>query len=328
MKLASDFATEEKPDVKAIQIARSTPGIELELAELDEPRPGPGQILVKVHAAGVTTTELDWYPSTHTTSGQERLRAVPGHEFSGTIAALGEGVSGLQTGQPVFGMNDWFQEGAMAEYCLTLPWSIAAMPVCLTHVQAATVPIGALTASQGLFEKALLKPGERVLIHGGAGAVGLFAVQLARLHGAYVIATTSADTLELVRELGAHQVIDYRAAARFEAVVNVVDVVFDTVGGETRERSRALLSRDGRLVSIAADGEVTTDPEVRKAYFIVEANREQLNRVAGMLCDGRLRTFTKAVLPLARAAEAFRGKFGHGAGKIVIRVAEDTDTAT
>ena len=313
--------------MKAIQIARSSPEIALELAELDGPRPGPDQILVKVHAAGVTTTELAWYPSTHTTSGQERLRAIPGHEFSGTVAALGEGVREFQIGQPVFGMNDWFQEGAMAEYCLALPWSIAAMPVCLTHVQAATVPIGALTAWQGLFEKALLKPGERVLIHGGAGAVGLFAVQLARMHGAHVIATTSADTLELVRALGAEQVIDYRAA-RFEDVVDAVHVVFDTVGGETRERSRAILARDGRLVSIAADGEVTTDPEVRKAYFIVEANREQLNRVAGMLCDGRLRTFTKAVLPLARAAEAFQGKLGHGAGKIVIRVAENADPAT
>jgi NADPH:quinone reductase-like Zn-dependent oxidoreductase len=312
--------------VKAIQIVRSTPEIALELAELDQPRPGPGQILVKVHAAGVTTSELGWYPSTHSTSGQERLRAVPGHEFSGTVAAFGEGVSGFQIGQPVFGMNDWFQEGAIAEYCLTLPWSIAARPACLTDVQAATVPIGALTAWQGLFEKALLKPGERVLIHGGAGAVGLFAVQLARLHGAHVIATTSADTLDVVSELGAQQVVDYRAA-RFEDVVDAVDVVFDTVGGETRERSRTILSRDGRLVSIATDGEVTTNPEVRKAYFIVEPNREQLNQVVAMLCDGRLRTFTKAVLPLARAAEAFHGNLGHGAGKIVISVAEDAEPA-
>ena len=311
--------------MKAIQIACSGSEIALELAELDKPRPGPGQILVKVHAAGVTTTELDWYPSTHTTSGQERLRAVPGHEFSGTIAALGEGVGGFEIGQPVFGMNDWFQEGAMAEYCLTLPWSIALKPSCLTHVQAATVPIGALTAWQGLFEKALLKPEERVLIHGGAGAVGLFAVQLARLHGAYVIATTAATTLDLVRELGAHQVVDYRAG-RFEAAVEAVDVVFDTVGGETRERSRVILSRNGRMVSIAADGEVTTDPEVRKAYFIVEPNREQLNRVAGMLCDGRLRTFVKAVLPLAKTAAAFQGKLGYDAGKVVIDVAEHVES--
>jgi len=233
-------------------------------------------------------------------------------------------VSGFEIGQPVFGMNDWFQDGAMAEHCLALPWSIALKPSCLTHVQGATVPIGALSAWQGLFEKALLKPGERILIHGGAGAVGLFAVQLARLHGAHVIATTAANTLDMVRELGAHQVVDYRAV-RFEAVIEAVDVVFDTVGGETRERSRTILSRNGRMVSIAADGEVTTDPEVRKGYFIVEANREQLNRVAGMLCDGRLRTFVKAVLPLARAAAAFQGKLGHDAGKIVINLAENVD---
>jgi NADPH:quinone reductase-like Zn-dependent oxidoreductase len=277
-------------------------------------------MLIKVHAAGVTTTELIWYPSTHTASGQERLRAIPGHEFSGVVAGLGEGVSGFDVGQPVFGMNDWFQEGAMAEYCTTLPWSIAGKPACLTHAEAATVPIGALTAWQGLFEKAALAPGERILIHGGAGAVGLFAVQLARLHGAHVIATTSTDTIKLVSKLGAHQVVDYRAV-RFEDVVDSVDVVFDTVGGETRERSRALLGHTGRLVSIAADGEVTTDPEVRKAYFIVEPNQQQLNQVAAMLCDGRLRTLTKAVMPLAKTAEAFRGRIS-GAGKIVIEVVE------
>ena len=215
-------------------------------------------------------------------------------------------------------MNDWFQQGAMAEYCLTSPLNIAAKPACLSHVEAATVPIGALTAWQGLFEKAALRPGERILIQGGAGAVGLFAVQLARLHGAHVIATTSPGTVEFVRALGAHQAVDYRKV-RFE---EAVDVVFDTVGGDVRERSRALLSRGGRLVSIAADGEVTTNPEVRKAYFIVEPNRSQLDQVAGMLCNGRLRTFIKAVVPLANAADAFRGNIGSnsGAGKIVVAV--------
>jgi NADPH:quinone reductase-like Zn-dependent oxidoreductase len=308
--------------MKAIQLVNYRPEIKLEITEVDRPKPAPGQLLIEVHAAGVTTTELDWYPSTHTPGGQGRLNAIPGHEFSGVIAALGEGVIGFEAGQPVFGMNDWFQEGAMAEYCLTLPLSIAAKPDSLTHVQAATVPIGALTAWQGLFEKAALKSGERILVHGGAGAVGLFVVQLARLHGADVVATTSADTVELVRELGAHQVLDYRTV-RFEEVIDPVDVVFDTVGGDTRERSRAVLTPGGRLVSIAADGEVTTNPEVRKAYFIVEPNRQQLNQVAEMLCDGRLRTFTKAVVRLEKAAEAFQKRSGSDAGKIVIDVAKD-----
>jgi NADPH:quinone reductase-like Zn-dependent oxidoreductase len=115
------------------------------------------------------------------------------------------------------------------------------------------------------------------------------------------------------------QVVDYRAV-RFEEAVDPVDVVFDTVGGDTRERSRALLLRDGRLVSIATDAEVTINPEVRNAYFIVEPNRSQLDQVAGMLCDGRLRTLTKAVVPLANAAAAFQGNIGPGAGKIVVEV--------
>ena len=318
--------THGNPVMKTIQIAGAAPEITLELVEANRPKPAPGQILIEVHAAGVTPTELNWYPSTHTSSGQARLRAIPCHEFSGIVAALGEGATGFEVGQPAFGMNDWFQEGALAEYCLTLPWSIAPKPSCLSHVEAATVPIGALTAWQGLFEKAGLQPGERILIQGGAGAVGLFAVQLARLHGAHIIATTSPDTVEFVRELGAHQVVDYRAV-RFEDVVEPVDVVFDTVGGDTRERSRAMLTRSGRLVSIAADGEVTTNPEVRNAYFIVEPNREQLDQVAAMLCDGRLRTFTKAVMPLAAAADAFHGRIGgnRGAGKVVIDVVETTE---
>lgn len=307
--------------MKAIEIASSTPEITLTLSDVDEPVPGPGQILIAVHAAGVTRTELNWYPSTHTASGKARLRAIPGHEFSGVVAALGEGVSGFDVGQHVFGMNDWFQQGAMAECCLTSPLNITNKPACLSAVQAATVPIGALTAWQGLFERASLQPGERILIHGGGGSVGLFAVQLARLHGAHVIATTSPETLEIVRELGAHQVVDYRAV-RFEKVVDPVDVVFDTVGGDTRERSRALLLSGGRLVSIAADGEVNTNPEVRKGYFIVEPNRAQLDHMASLLCDGRLRTFTKAVVPLANAADAFLGNIGTNLepGKIVVEV--------
>jgi NADPH:quinone reductase-like Zn-dependent oxidoreductase len=312
--------------MKAIHLASSKPEVTLELAEVDRPKPSPGQILIEVHAAGVTATELNWYPSTHTPSGQPRLHAVPCHEFSGIVAALGDGATGFEVGQPVFGMNDWFQQGALAEYCLTLPWCIAPKPVCLTHIQAATVPIGALTAWQGLFEKAGLQSGERILIQGAGGGVGLFAVQLARLHGAHVIATTSTDTVELVRGLGANQVVNYRSV-RFEEVVGSVDVVFDTVGGDTRERSRAVLSRGGRMVSIAADGEVTTSPEVRNAYFIVEPNRQQLDRVSEMLCGGRLRTFTKAVMPLARAADAFDGRVGanRGAGKIVINVVEKAE---
>jgi NADPH:quinone reductase-like Zn-dependent oxidoreductase len=315
--------------MKAMQVAEGADGLTLRSAEMERPRPGPGEIVVRVCAAGVTTTELLWYPTTHAKGGEQRQRAVPGHEFSGVIAEVGEQVQGVATGQEIYGMNDWFAEGAIAEYCLAKPGDIAPKPATLTHEEAATVPIGGLTAWQGLFDRAKLQPGERVLVHGGAGAVGLFAVQLAHLHGAHVIATTSAKTLSFVRELGADEVIDFKAE-RFEEKAGDVDVIFDTVGGDTRERSRSILKAGGRLISIAADSEVTTDPVVRAAYFIVEPNQEQLVEVAKMLDGGTLKTFVNASVPLEDAAKAFEkqveGQLGYG--KFVVRIQENEGLLT
>src|SRR5215468_8315298 len=190
-----------------------------------QPQPGRGELLVRVYAAGVTPTELLWYPTTHAKNGERRSRAVPGHEFSGIIVAVGEKTVGFDIGQEVYGMNDWFSDGAMAEYCITQSTSVAQKPPSVTHVEAASVPIGALTAWQGLFDRARLQAGEHVLVHGGAGAVGLFVLQLARLRGAHVTVTASARNLAFVSQLGAEQVIDYHAV-RFEDNVPKMDVVF------------------------------------------------------------------------------------------------------
>ncbi len=184
-------------------------------ANVRRPNPGPGQVLVRVYATGVTPGELQWYPSSHTKAGELRERPIPGHEFSGVIAELGDGVAGLDIGQAVYGMNDWFADGATAEFCLAEPNGIAPKPLRSTHVEAASVPIAALTAWQGLFSRARLQPGQRVLVHGGSGAVGAFAVQLAHHRGAHVSATCSTPHCPFVTELGAAQVIDYRET-RFE----------------------------------------------------------------------------------------------------------------
>jgi NADPH:quinone reductase-like Zn-dependent oxidoreductase len=304
--------------MKAAVVEASAQGVSLRLTDVAQPLPGAGDVLVRVHAVGVTRTELGWYPTTHTPAGEPRIQAIPGHEFSGVIAALGENASGLRVGDAVYGMNDWFAEGATAEYCVTQPASLALKPAILTHEEAATAPIGTLTAWQGLFERADLQPGERVLVHGGAGAVGIFAVQLAHLHGAHVMATASAKNVAFVRGLGADEVIDY-ATARFEDA-GMVDIVFDTVGGETRQRSWALLKDRSRMVSIAAEGEVLTDPAVRDAYFIVKPDRGQLMEVAKLIDGGALKTFVNAAVPLSRAAEAYGGNAGQrrGYGKMVI----------
>lgn len=284
-----------------------------------EPRPEEGELVVCVRAAGVTPTELLWYPTTHTRSGSPRLGAVPGHEFSGVVSTNGAGTGGgFSLGQEVFGMNDWFADGATADYCVTRPEWIAPKPARLSFAEAAAVPIGALTAWQGLFDRAKLAGGETVLIHGASGAVGVFAVQLARRHGARVIATASASSREFLASLGAERVIDYRAE-RFEDLINDIDVVFDGVGGEMLQRSWAVLGPAGRLVTIAADSESTPDERTKRAFFIVEPKQEQLREVARLLGAGELRVFVQSEVPMSQAPMAYSGpKRGSTRGKVVI----------
>ena len=289
--------------------------------EIPRPTLEPGEVLVRVYAAGITPTELLWYPTSHTRSGGSRTGAVPSHEFSGEIAEIGDGVEGFSIGQEIYGMNDWFADGALAEYCVTQPGSIAPKPRRLDHAEAASVPIGALTAWRGLFDRANVHAGERVLIHGGAGAVGVFAVQLAHSRGAHVTATASANNVEFLKELGADRVIDYKAVA-FESEARDIDVVFDAVGGETLRRSLTVLKPNGRLVTIAAS-ETTLGERVKSAFFIVEPNRQQLAEIGQMLDAGILRVVVDTRVPLARASEAFAGTVPRkGRGKMVVLVAD------
>lgn len=307
--------------MRAMQVVEVNGKLTLRAAAMPVPKPGNGEVLVRIHAAGVTPTELLWYPTTHTQAGGARALAVPGHEFSGVVEEVGEGVSQFATGDAVYGMNDWFAEGATAEFCIADAGSIAAKPARLTHEEAATVPIGALTAWQGLFTRAKVQPGERVLVQGGSGAVGLFVVQLARLHGAKVIATASAENAPLLKQLGAETVIDYKTG-RFEDDVRDVDVVFDTVGGETLERSWGVLRPGGRMVTIAADAEGQQEQRVKDVFFIVEPHQEQLIEVARLLDAGTLKTFVKAAVPLDEAPAAYAGQLHspRAVGKVVVSI--------
>ena len=307
--------------MKAMQVNNTDQGPILNPAELPKPDRVADEVLVHVHAVGVTPTELLWYPTTHTKSGTPRAGAVPGHEFSGVVAAIGQDVRDFKVGDEVYGMNDWFAEGATAEFCITLPQNVALKPATLSHEAAASAPIAALTAWQGLIDRAKLEAGERVLIHGGAGAVGLYAVQLAHIFGARVITTVSGRDIDLVKRLGADEAIDYEAS-RFEIEVKDVDVVFDAVGGETLERSWGVLKPDGRMITIAAGSEGATDQRVKDAFFIVEPNQKQLVEVAKQLDAGRLRAFVKTTVPLNEAPAAYSGRVTskNRYGKIVIAV--------
>jgi len=311
--------------MRAVQIIRVQP--EPMLAEADVPVPAPrdGEVLIRVHAAGVTPTELLWSPTTQNKDGSPRNRAIPGHEFSGVVAALGKDIKDFSIGDEVFGMNDWFVDGATADYCTAPATSLAHKPKCLTHAEAAAVPIGALTAWQGLNDHAKLQAWERILVHGGAGAVGTFCIQLARHRGAKVIATASTRNVGFVSRIGADQVIDYAMDA-FDRIVRGVDVVFDTVGGETLRRSWSVLKPGGRLVTVAADSENTNDAREKNAFFIVEPNHKQLTEIGEMLESGQLRVFVDEEVPFSSAAAAYnretKRSLGYGKTVIVMPVTE------
>jgi NADPH:quinone reductase-like Zn-dependent oxidoreductase len=284
------------------------------------PRPGEGEVLVRVHAAGVTPSEFEWAPTWTLRTGEPRsFPIILGHEFSGEVQGCGRGVADFAEGDLIFGMNDWFRDGTQAEYCVARAADLAAKPRSIDHAHAAVNPISALTAWQGLFERAKLARGERVLIHGAAGGVGAFAVQLARWRGAKVIGTARAHNLEFVRGLGADQVIDYQSE-RFEDVVRETDVVFDTVGGETLARSWSVLKAGGRMITIAASSEQTREQRVREAFFVVEPNSSQLATLTGLIDGGEIRPVVGAVFPLAKARQAYEHKPARG--KVVLEVAE------
>ena len=287
-----------------------------------EPEAGEGEVLIRVHATAVTPTEFDWFPTWKTATQAPRpFPIILSHEFSGVVAACGPGVTDLGVGDAVYGLNDWFRNGAQAECCVARAAELSPKPQSLDHIHAAVVPISALTAWQGLFDRGGLRAGQRVLIHGAAGGVGSFATQLAHWRGAHVIATASAHNLAFVRSLGADEVVDYKAT-RFEDVAHDVDLVFDAVGGETLARSWALLKAGGTIVTVAAASEPATDPRVRDSFFIVEPRRAQLREIASLIDGGHLQAIVEAVLPLSEARQAYaRARQGGMRGKIVLRVA-------
>lgn len=287
----------------------------LAFEQLDTPRPGAGEALVRVHAAAITRGELEW--------PVDRLPATPSYEFSGVVAALAPDVDDLTVGTSVYALHDFDRDGAAADYTVVAAGLLAPKPATLGHVDSAAVPLAALSAWQALFDHGHLREGQRVLVHGGAGGVGGFAVQLARWRGAHVAATASTGNVAAARRLGADQVVDH-LAGRFEDAVGQVDLVVDTVGGERLRRSPAVLRRGGRLVSVA-ETPSTEDAAARgitATYFVVTPNRKQLVELAGLIDGGRLRPSVDRVLPLADARAAFQLSLGdHPPGKIVLRVA-------
>ncbi|MFC8507313.1 NADP-dependent oxidoreductase [Streptomyces sp. NPDC057411] len=289
--------------------------------ETERPEPGLNEVLVRVHAAGVNP--VDW--KTRATGVVIEWGAPPivGWDVSGTVEAVGPGVGIFRPGDEVFGMPLFpRQAGGYAEYVVAPARHLAPKPASLSHVEAAALPLAALTAWQSLVDAARVRPGERVLVHAAAGGVGHFAVQIAKARGAYVIGTASAAKHELVRELGADEVIDYREV-RFEDAVLDVDVVIDALGGETAERSLKVLRPGGRLITLPSGDDVpaVVPDGVRASFVLVEPDHLGLREITALVESGALRPVVDTVLPLSEAAKAHElGERGRTTGKIVLSV--------
>lgn len=312
--------------MKAMYLEKKAGADALVAGDIPRPTPGAGEVLIKVYSTAITPTELEWPPTFNQKSGAPRsFPIVLSHEFSGVVEAIGPNVSNVTVGEAVYGLNDWFTNGAQAEYCVVSAGAIAPKPKSLRHTEAAVVPISALTAWQGLIEIAKVERKQRVLIHGGAGGVGTFAVQLTRWRGAHVTATASAKNIEFVRALGADNVIDYRAT-KFEDVMCDVDVVFDAVGGDTLERSWKVLKPEGKLITIVgSSARASSNPRSRDAFMLVRADGKQLADLGKMIDAGQLRVFTEAIYPLDDAKEAYaRAQQGGMQGKIALDILPDT----
>ncbi|HEY8338450.1 MAG TPA: NADP-dependent oxidoreductase [Egibacteraceae bacterium] len=281
--------------------------------EVPTPRPGAGEALVRVAAAAITRDELTW--------PEDRLPATPSYELAGEVVALGEGVDDVEVGQAVYALTDFERDGVAAEYAVVAADVLAPAPTRLTPVEAAAIPLPGLSAWQALFDHGRLRAGQRVVVHGAAGGVGAFAVQLARLHGAHVIATATGERVAAARRLGAHEVVD---ASRDDlAALAPVDLVVDTVGGERLARSAELVAPGGRVVSVnePPPQEAFAARGVEGAYFVVTPDRSQLRELARLADAGQLSVVVDRTYSLVAAREAFaRVQERVGRGKVVLTV--------
>jgi NADPH:quinone reductase-like Zn-dependent oxidoreductase len=269
------------------------------------PVPAAGEVLVAVHAAAITFDELTG-EETWTRDGVSRTPIIPSHEVSGVVSEIGPEVTDFKPGDDVYGLIGFVRDGAAADFVAVPAADLAPRPSTVSHAVAAALPLAGLTALQALVDHAAVRPGEAVLVHGGAGGVGALTVQLAAILGAHVTATVRSDAGELVRGFGAGRVIDVRTEA-FDVNGAAYDVVIDTVGGETLNRSFAVLRRGGRLVTLSAPPPAGRADEcgITATFFIVTPNRGQLDELAALVDSGRLRVEIAETFPLDKGREAF-----------------------
>ncbi len=305
--------------IHAIRIHDYGDADQLKLEQIPQPEPQEGEVLVRVYAAGVNPVDWKLRAGWMKNFRPSTFPYVPGADLAGVVEKVGSGVTSFQPGQEVFGRSS---QGSYTEYGIAPANALALKPKSLSFDEAATIPVGATTAWQGLFDHGNLQPAQRVLILGGAGGVGLFAVQFARWKGAHVISTASTHNVDFVRSLGAEMVVDY-TKAHVEDEVHDIDLVFDTVGGATLATAWPTLKRGGTLVSIAGQPDAAKARElgVRTANFSAQVTSELLSTFARLIDAGQIKTFVGATFPLSEADKAQElSQSGHGRGRIVLHI--------
>jgi NADPH:quinone reductase-like Zn-dependent oxidoreductase len=305
--------------MKAVFIERYGGPDLLKYGDLPDPDAGSGEVVIDVHAASVNAA--DW----KVRAGQYAQATFPlilGRDFSGVISTVGSGVADLKRGDAVFGVCESGQEGAYAEKIAVKAPIVAKKPDSLSHVNAAALALTGLTALSAIEDTLRLKPGETILIQGGAGGVAGFAIQLAKHIGARVITTASAANHDYVRGLGADEIIDYKAAD-FTQVVADCDAVFDTVGGDVAQRSFAVLKPGGRAAFIASGAQAPKPPrdDVTSLRPSVGRARRHLERIVELFQAGAVKPPEIKLYRLSQAADAHRlSESRHFRGKLVFQV--------
>ncbi|HTV80707.1 MAG TPA: NADP-dependent oxidoreductase [Steroidobacteraceae bacterium] len=293
----------------------------LHVESVPVPKPAEGELLVRVSAAGVNPVDYKIRGGKYPAVKQDKLPFVMGRDVAGTVVECGPSVGRFTKGETIYAMPG-LGRGGYAEYALVKVSEAAPKPESLDAVQAAAVPLAALTAWQGLFRHGQLQQGQRVLIHGGAGGVGHFAIQFAKAKGAWVATTASARHLDFVRRLGADEVIDYQAQ-RFEDVLEKVDLVFDLIGGETQERSFGVLRQGGRLVSTLNEpsAQKAAAHGIRAMRYTVSESGTDLAAIGELIDAGKVRPVITRTYQLKEAAAAQEFlEHEHPQAKVVLSV--------
>src|SRR5882757_1341040 len=329
-------ATSEKKSVgappqtmKAIRIHNYGGPEVLQYEDAPRPKPQAGEVLVRVKAAGVNPIDWKVREGHMKDFWPHKFPLILGWDLSGVVEEVGPGpvaAGRFKIGDEVYSIPDPTRNGAYADYIVVRESELALKPNSLHHIRAATVPLAALTAWQALFDTAQLQPSQRVLIHAGSGGVGHLAVQLAKWKGAYVFATASTKNQDLLRELGVDGPIDY-TQQRFEDIARKIDIVLDTIGGETQERSWSVLKKGGNLVSLVQppSEEKAKELGVRAVFVGGRPNGGQLAEIAKIIDSGKLAPVIDRILPLSEAGRAHElSQSGHIRGKIVLRVKDQT----